>query len=240
MDRFIRSEALLGREGLEKLKRSTVVVSGLGGVGGYVLEMLARSAIGNFILIDYDRFNKSNLNRQIISLEHNIGELKTEEARKRILSINPGINADIYNVKIEKIDDLAFLDNYHIDYIVDAIDSVEGKIAIIKYAKKHSIPVISSMGAGNRLDPEKFTVCDINKTSVCPLAKKVRKRLREEGIEDLKVVYSPEIPIVHGYDFIGSVSFVPSAAGILAASAVIRDIVSIIDPNDPGGVRNDK
>jgi tRNA threonylcarbamoyladenosine dehydratase len=225
MDRFIRTEALLGREGIEKLKSSCVALFGLGGVGGYVLEMLARSAAGSFILVDYDVISETNINRQILATVENIGRYKADEAKKRILSINPDAQVDIYKNKIEKQSDLEFLNGLHIDYIIDAIDNTEGKIAIIKYAKENSIPVISSMGTGNRLRPEMLSITDINNTSSCPLAKKVRQRLRKEGIGELKVVYSPEQPIEHMHKFIGSVSFVPSMAGILIASEVIKDIV---------------
>jgi tRNA A37 threonylcarbamoyladenosine dehydratase len=224
MDRFIRTKALLGDEGMKRLEASCIALFGLGGVGGYVLEMLARSSIGRFVLVDYDVFSETNINRQILATEDNIGMYKTDAAEKRILSINSEIYADTFKIKVERSEDLEFLDGYHIDYIADAIDNVEGKISIIKYAKKNNIPVISSMGAGNRLDPGKLAICDISRTSVCPLARKVRQRLRDEGIDRLKVVYSPEQPIVHNFDFIGSVSFVPSAAGILMAAEIIQDI----------------
>ena len=224
MDRFIRTEALIGEDGIKRLEKACIAVFGLGGVGGYVVEMLARSAVGRFIFVDFDVINESNLNRQILATEYNIGSLKTEEAKKRVLSINSDAYVESYTVRIERTEDLDFMNGRRIDYIADAIDNVDGKISIIRYAYKNNIPVISSMGTGNRLDPELLTICDITRTTMCPLARKVRQRLRKDEINGLKVVYSPEQPVLHKNKFIGSVSFVPSSAGILIASEIIKDI----------------
>ena len=229
MDRFIRTEALIGKEGIEKLKKSKIVVFGLGGVGGHVLETLVRCAVEDMILIDPDTINETNLNRQIITTESNLGRYKTDEAKKRALSINSDSKIVCYKKMIGSGKDLEFLDQYKIDYIIDAIDGFEGKISLIKYASKRGIPVISSMGTGNKLDPSKLMISDIYKTEVCPLAKKVRQRLRKENIKSLKVVFSPEEPIKHNNRYIGSISFVPSAAGILMASEVIKDILAIFE-----------
>jgi tRNA A37 threonylcarbamoyladenosine dehydratase len=225
MNRFIRSEALLGKDGIKKLQSSRIALFGLGGVGGFVMEMLARCAVGSFVLIDHDVIDETNINRQIIAQEHNIGKYKVDEAKDRITSINREADVTAYKTRIKTIDDLKFLDDMRIDHMIDAIDDIDGKTAIIRYAYCKGIPVISSMGTGNRMDPGMFEVCDINATSVCPLAKKVRQRLRKEGIDRLKVVYSSERPVSHNYGFIGSVAFVPSSAGILLASEVIKDIV---------------
>lgn len=224
-DLFIRAEALLGKDGINKLRDSQIVLFGLGGVGGQVLETLARCGVGKFILIDHDVVNPSNINRQIISTSKNIGMSKTKAAKERVLDINPDAIVIEYQKKIETINDLSFLDLYEPDYIIDAIDHFEGKISIIKYSYARDLAVISSMGAGNKLDMTKFKVSRIEDTVTCPLARKMRQRLKKEGIESLKVVYSTEQPIKHHSPFIGSVSFVPPACGILIAQEVIMDIV---------------
>lgn len=233
---FSRTELLIGKENIKKLQNSKVAIFGIGGVGSYVVEGLVRAGIGNFILVDSDNVSISNLNRQIIATTKTIGKPKVEVARERILEINPNANVTIYkefympNNKMELTSDIS--------YIVDAVDTVTAKITLIEEADKLKIPIISSMGTGNKLDPTKFEVTDIYKTSVCPLAKVMRKELRNRGIKSLKVVYSKEEPIktikVEADEDIeferkgyvpGSISFVPSVAGLIIASEVVKDII---------------
>lgn len=257
-NRFIRTQMLLGEEGLEKLKNSKVAVFGIGGVGGYVVEALARSGVGKLVLVDNDIVSLSNLNRQIIATEDTIGRHKTEVMKERVLSINPKCQVETYNIfylpkdaksvisgEIYDEKNLTYVENYdildeEIDYIVDAIDTVSGKIQLVLDGKEKGIPVISSMGTGNKLNPTELEVADIYKTSVCPLAKVMRKELRARGVDKLKVVYSKEEPKVCVLDedeittlgentnkrrTPGSVSFVPSIAGLIIASEVIKDLL---------------
>ena len=226
---FSRTELLIGKSGVEKLNKSKVAVFGIGGVGSFVVEGLARAGIGNFILIDNDKVSLSNLNRQIIATRKTLGKNKVEIARKRILEINPNANIEIYQ-QFFLPDTEGILDE-SIDYIVDSIDTVTAKIELVIRAQKLNIPIISCMGTGNKLDATKFEVTDIYKTSVCPLAKVMRKELRAKGIKKLKVVYSKEEPI-NPFDengerskVPGSVSFVPSVAGMIIAGEVIKDII---------------
>ena len=193
-DQFIRTRMLIGDEPIERLKQAKVAVFGIGGVGGYVVEALARAGVGAIDLIDNDRVALSNINRQIIALRSTVGEWKTEAAKKRLLDINPDIKVRTHNLFFlpETADEFDF---DGIDYVVDAIDTVSGKIALIENAKRCNVPVISSMGAGNKLDPTAFEVADIAKTSVCPLAKIMRKKMKEKGIKKLDVVWSDEEPI---------------------------------------------
>lgn len=235
MDRFIRTKALVGESGIKHLKEARIALFGLGGVGGHVLETLVRSSVENLILVDPDTINESNLNRQIITNESNLGKYKADEAKKRVLSINSKAKIICFIQRINNENDLKFLDEYELDYIIDAIDGFEGKIALIKYAEKKNIPIISSMGTGNKFDPTKLTISDIYKTEVCPLAKKVRQRLRKENIKALRVVYSPEEPIKHNNNFIGSIAVVPSVAGVLLASVVIKDILTVNERRSNNG-----
>ena len=235
MDRFIRTKALVGESGIKHLKEARIALFGLGGVGGHVLETLVRSSVENLILVDPDTINESNLNRQIITNESNLGKYKTDEAKIRVLSINSEAKIICFIQRINNENDLKFLDEYELDYIIDAIDGFEGKIALIKYAEKKNIPIISSMGTGNKFDPTKLTISDIYKTEVCPLAKKVRQRLRKENIKALRVVYSPEEPIKHNNNFIGSIAVVPSVAGVLLASVVIKDILTVNERRSNNG-----
>lgn len=190
---FCRSELLLGKDALDKLSKAKVAVFGLGGVGSYVVEALARTGICNFILIDKDTVSISNINRQLIATHDTIGKLKVDVAKERILSINPNANVQTF-AEFFMPGNSAILDN-SIDYIIDAIDTVTAKIELVMQAKKLNIPIISSMGTGNKLDPTKFEVTDIYKTSVCPLAKVMRKELKARNIDKLKVLYSKEEPI---------------------------------------------
>ena len=228
---FSRSELLLGSCAMERLKNSRVIIFGVGGVGGYVLEALARTGVGHIDLVDSDTVSKSNINRQIIATQKTLGLLKTEVAKQRALDINPEVNINCFNIfySSETANEIS-LGSY--DYIVDAIDSVPSKILLIKTAKVLEIPIISSMGAGNKLNPLSFEVADIYKTSVCPLARALRTKLKAEGVKDLKVVYSKESPVkVQDNSEIkvpGSVAFVPSVVGLIIASEVIRDIINNI------------
>lgn len=231
-DRFTRTEMLIGERALAKLKNSRVLVFGVGGVGGYVCEALARAGIGSITLVDNDTVSESNINRQIIALTSTVGQLKTDVMKKRILDINPDADVITHNIFVlpENIDEFDFK-GY--DYIVDAIDTVSGKLAIIEKAYSSGVPVISSMGTGNKFDPTKFEITDINKTSVCPLARVMRYELRNRGVKKLKVLYSKEEPIkpdnkavgTTGKAVPGSISFVPSAAGLIIGGEVIKDLI---------------
>ena len=226
-----RTALLLGDENVEKLKKSHVAVFGVGGVGGFVAEALARSGVGHIDLIDNDRVSLSNINRQIIALHSTVGRKKTEVMAERIKDINPEICVTTHEIfylpeTADEVDFSAF------DYVVDAIDTVSGKIAIVEKAHRENVPVISSMGTGNKLDPTAFEVADIQKTSVCPLARVMRRELKKRGIERLKVVYSKEEPrppkVVDeetGKSVPASISFVPSVAGLIIASEVIKDLI---------------
>lgn len=228
---FSRTAILIGEENLQKLKNARVAVFGVGGVGGYVVEALARSGVGSLDLIDKDTVSESNVNRQIIALHSTVGKLKTEVAAERAKDINPDICVRTHNLfylpeTANQFDFSAY------DYIVDAIDTVSGKIALIERAKEANTPVISSMGAGNKLDPTKFEVADISKTSVCPLARVMRRELKKRGVEHLKVVYSKEEPLPSplideesGKSIPGSIAFVPSVVGLIIAGEVIKDLI---------------
>ena len=229
---FSRTEMLIGDDALTKLKESRVAVFGVGGVGGYVAEALVRAGIGKIDLIDNDTVSESNINRQIIALHSTVGKMKTQVMSQRLLDINPEIEVTVHNkfVLPENIDEFDFS---VYDYVVDAIDTVSGKLAIIQKAYNENIAVISSMGTGNKLDPTKFEITDINKTSVCPLARVMRYELKKRGVKKLKVLYSKEEPLKpkvqetteKGKSVPGSISFVPSAAGLIIASQVIKDLI---------------
>ena len=237
LNQFSRTELLIGEEGLEKLKKTRVAVFGLGGVGGHVVEALVRSGVETLGLIDNDRVSESNLNRQLIATRKTIGQYKTDVMETRILEINPNVQVKKYQMFYtpENADEFDF-ENY--DYIVDAIDTVVGKLSLIEKSKEHNIPIICSMGAGNKMDPTKFEVADISKTSVCPLAKVIRQELKKRKIKKVKVVYSKELPIKNdnidsdrpkelkgGRIAPGSIAFVPSVAGLIIAGEVIKDII---------------
>ena len=235
INEFSRTELLLGADGMEKLKRARVAVFGIGGVGGYVVEALARVGIGALDLIDNDVISLTNINRQIIALHSTVGLPKTDVMAARVRDINPECEVRTYQMFYGP-DTAEQFDFAQYDYIIDAIDTVTGKLALAVNAQKANTPIISSMGTGNKLDPTAFTVTDIYKTSFCPLARIMRKELRKRGIERLKVVYSEEEALTpegvteelpQGRRSIpGSVSFVPSAAGLILAGEVIKDIVN--------------
>ena len=249
MNQFSRSELLLGAEAMEKLSKARVAIFGIGGVGGYVVEALVRCGISRFDLIDDDKVCLTNLNRQIIATAKTIGQYKVEVMRDRILEINPKADVVMHRCFFTK-DTADQFDFSDYDYVVDAIDTVSGKIELVLRCQEKNVPIISCMGAGNKLDPTRFEIADIYKTSVCPLAKVMRKELSARGVKELKVVYSKEPamkpmeiensscrsnnvnhPITDGKctdrkQIPGSVSFVPSVAGLILAGEVIKDIVS--------------
>lgn len=235
LNEFSRSELLLGKENIAKLKDKRVAVFGVGGVGGYVVEALARTGVGHLDLIDNDSVSLTNINRQIIALHSTIGKDKVDVAKERVLDINPECDVKIY--KTFYLPETAHLFNFKdYDYVVDAIDTVAGKLMLIEEAKRNDVPIICSLGAGNHLDPLSFKVSDISKTSMCPLAKVMRHELKKRNIKDVKVVYSTEPAIKpYAYEEIqkdsskrstpGSVAFIPSIVGLIIASEVIKDLI---------------
>lgn len=240
-NQFSRTELIIGKQAMEKLHNSKVAVFGVGGVGSFVVEALVRAGIGNFILVDKDEVDLTNINRQLIATHKTIGQPKVEVTKKRILEINPEAEVEIYQ-EFFMPDSKDYFDKT-VDYVVDCIDTITAKIELIIRAKKLNVPVISSMGTGNKLDPTKFEVGDLYKTSVCPLAKIMRKELKQRGVKELKVVYSKEEPIKPGVStdnnseenknlatskkqVPGSISFVPSVAGLIIAGEVIKDIIN--------------
>lgn len=223
-NQYARTKALLGEDAIKRLKDSHVAVFGVGGVGSYAVEALARAGVGKIDLIDNDTFNVTNINRQLYATHKTIAQYKVDVAAERILDINPDCQVTVHKMFYlpENAEQLQ-LSQY--DYIVDAIDTVAAKVELIVRANKANTKIISSMGTGNKLHPEMFEVADIYKTSVCPLAKVMRTRLKKEGIKKLKVVYSKEEPITTSDNVIGSVPFVPSVAGLIIAGEVIKELV---------------
>ena len=225
-EQFSRTELLIGKDGVEKLKKSKVAIFGLGGVGSYVVEALARVGVGNFILVDNDIISETNINRQIIATYKTIGKPKIQIEKERILEINPNAKVEIFK-EFFMPESPDFIDE-NVSYIVDAIDTITAKIELVVRAKKMNKPIISCMGTGNKLDPTKFEITDIYKTSVCPLAKVMRKELKNRKIDNLKVLYSKEEPIkLNNKQVPGSISFVPSVAGLIIAGEVIKDIIGL-------------
>ncbi len=228
--RFSRTEKLIGSEGLEVMASSTVAVFGLGGVGSYAAEALARAGTGGFILVDFDAVSISNINRQLHAMEDTLGMAKVDLMADRIKKINPRAHVTAYRERYTRREGGRFF-NLRPHYVVDAIDDLEGKVGLIKYCLKEGISLVSSMGAGNKLDPAMFRVDDISRTSICPLARAVRRRLRQEGIlGGVKVVFSTERPCrmegEAGKTVPGSISFVPPVAGMILAGVAVRDILS--------------
>lgn len=234
---FSRTELLIGKDGLARLADATVMVLGVGGVGSHCIEALARSGVGTLILVDNDKVSLTNINRQSIAYQSTVGEYKTKLMKDRIEDINP--NARVYTHEIFVLpDNMSQIFDRKIDYIVDAIDTVTAKLAVVEYATASGIPIISCMGTGNKLHPELFEIADITKTSVCPLCKVMRKELKSRGITHLKVLYSKEKPIdTTGFEtgeekgqrrsLPGSISFTPPVAGLLIAGEVIREIAGV-------------
>lgn len=248
LNQFSRTELLLGKEAMEKLRGSRVAVFGIGGVGGYVCEALVRSGVGAFDLIDDDKVCLTNLNRQIIATGSSVGKYKTEVMKERMLDINPEVKVETHQCFFlpENANTFPF-EEY--DYVVDAVDTVTAKLELVMKCKEKNVPIISSMGAGNKLDASQFRVTDIYKTKVCPLAKVMRRELKKRGVKKLKVVYSEEQPIrpvedmaiscrthcicppgaahkcTERRDIPGSVAFVPSVAGLIIAGEVVKDLI---------------
>ena len=224
-NQFTRTISLIGENSLQKLSQARIAIFGIGGVGGYSLEALVRAGINNIDLIDNDEINITNINRQIIATHKTIGESKVDIAKKRCLEINPNANIVTHKTFFSP-ENSNYFDFSKYDYIIDAIDSVTGKIELVLNAQKNNIPIISSMGTGNKLHPELFEISDIYKTSVCPLAKVMRSELKKRGVKKLKVVYSKEIPIKQsGKRIPASISFVPAVAGMIMAGEVINDLI---------------
>ena len=219
-----RTEMLIGNDNLNKLKNSTVAVFGIGGVGSFCVEALARVGVGNLVLIDNDVVELTNINRQLIADTTVIGALKVDVAKERVLKINPKATVTVYSEFYDESKNDILISNSY-SYIVDAIDSVSSKLSLIEYAKSQDIPIISSMGTGNKLDPTQFKIEDIYNTSQCPLAKVMRKELRKRNINSLKVLFSTEDPITTSSRIPASISFVPSVAGLIIAGEVIKDIL---------------
>lgn len=217
-----RTEKLIGKIALEKLEKAKVIIYGIGGVGGYVVEALARAGVGNLCLVDPDKISISNINRQIHSNFKTIGKSKIEVMKERILEINPKANVEIFNPKELSFEEQDLIDNTY-SYVVDAVDTVKTKLKVIEKAKKEGVKIISAMGAGNKLDCN-FIVSDIEKTEVCPLAKVIRKELKKKNIKDVKVVYSKEEPVIKER-IPASISYVPGVMGLIIAGEVIKDII---------------
>ena len=233
--KFSRTEMLIGNDGMEKLSHAKVAVFGLGGVGSFVCEGLARSGLGNFVLVDFDKVDESNINRQLIATEDTLGKYKVDVMSERILKINPDADVEVHK-EFYMADSKTDIITEDLSYAVDCVDTIMAKIAIICKCDAIDVPVISSMGTGNKLDPSMFEVADIYDTSVCPLARIMKKDLKKRNIEKLKVVYSKEHPINTNdcainkdrkYKVKGSVSFVPSVAGLMIAGEVIKDIAGL-------------
>ena len=235
MDPYSRTELLLGSDGMKKLKSAKVAVFGLGGVGGYVVEALARSGVGSLELVDHDTISITNINRQLLATRSTVGQSKAEAAKNRVLDINPDIEVTVRECFFGP-DTADSFDFSAYSYVVDAIDTVTGKLALIQAAKAANVPILCSMGTGNKLDPTKFQISDIAKTSVCPLARIMRKECAKRGIKHLKVLFSTEDPLSPGLPdseelpegrraLPGSVAFVPSVAGLIIAGEVIKDLV---------------
>ena len=225
-EKFTRTENLIGKDKLNILQNSHIAVFGIGGVGGYVTEALIRAGVGKIDIIDNDTVSESNINRQIIATTKNIGKYKVDVMKERILDINPDVTVNAYNtLYLPNTADQFNFSKY--DYVVDAVDNVTAKIELVLRANNSNVPIISSMGTGNKLDPTAFEVSDIYKTEVCPLAKVMRTELKKRGVKKLKVVYSKEKPITNQRPP-ASISFVPSVAGLILASEVIKDIIKEI------------
>ena len=221
-EQFERTSLLVGEEAIIKLNNSKVLIFGVGGVGGYVAEALARTGVGSITIVDKDTVSESNINRQIIALHSTVGRDKVDVLKERMVDINPDIQVDARKCFFLP-DNAHEFDFAQYDYIVDAVDTVTAKLQIIVQAKEAEVPVISAMGAGNKVHPEMFEIADIYKTEMCPLAKVMRRELKNRGIKKLKVVYSKEKPVYKG-DVPGSIAFSPSVAGLLMASEVVRDL----------------
>ena len=225
-DQFQRTRQLLGSEEVDRLQEASVLLFGIGGVGGFTCEALARAGVGRIHIVDKDVVDVTNINRQIIATHDTVGRPKVDVMKERLLSINPDIQVDATEC-LYLPDRSAEFDFGAYDYVIDAIDNVSAKLSIICESKAAGTPVISSMGTGNKLDPTRFEIADIHKTSVCPLAKVIRKGLKDRGIKDVKVLYSREEPVRTGLRTPAIVSFVPSVAGLIIAGEVIKDLAGV-------------
>ena len=225
-NQFSRTELLIGKDGVEKLKNAKVAVFGIGGVGSYTVEALARAGIGYLVLVDYDKYDITNINRQLGAYHSTIGRYKVEVMKERILDINPNAIVEIYRPEEIEGEESSIIDTTF-SYVVDAIDTMKNKLDLIDKCNKENVKIITATGSGNKLDATKFEVTDIYKTSVCPVCKILRKELKARNIKHLKVVYSKELPIKHEQSgkTLGSISFVPSVAGLIVAGEVIKDII---------------
>lgn len=243
---YSRTELLVGEDGMRTLRAARVAVFGIGGVGSYTVEALARCGIGSLVLVDNDKVSVTNLNRQLIALRSTIGLAKTQVAKERIRDIDPDIVVHTYETFFNKDTENLF-DFPSYDYIVDAIDTVSSKILLIEKAKEANVPILSCMGTGNKMDAGRFEITDISKTSVCPLAKVMRTELKKRRIRKVKVLYSKEIPVKNqdlqetngntGRPVPGSISFVPSVAGLLIAGEVVRDLLGQADKKEKAKIR---
>ena len=225
-NQYSRTELLIGKQGIEKLQKAKVAVYGLGGVGSYVVEAFARAGIGHLVLVDFDKYDITNINRQLGAYHSTIGRYKVDVMKERILDINPGIIVEAYRPKEINGGEVSIIDSSY-SYVVDAIDTMKNKLELIEKCNKENVQIITVTGSGNKLDATKFEVTDIYRTSVCPVCKILRKELKSRNIKSLKVIYSKEIPIKHEQSgtTLGSISFVPSVAGLIAAGEVIKDII---------------
>lgn len=231
-ERLVRTAMLVGENGIEVLKKSKIIVFGVGGVGSFCVEALVRSGVGHIGIVDSDVVSESNINRQLIALNSTIGRKKVEVLKERIYDISPDISVDAYDIFFDS-STLELIDFTKYDYIVDCIDSISSKVLLAEIAEKNNIPIISSLSTGNKMDVTKFQISDIYKTSVCPIAKVMRRQLKSQNISKLKVLYSTETPIKPDNSFlneekkrsVGSISFVPSSAGLMIAGEVICDLI---------------
>ena len=225
-NQFSRTELLIGKEGIEKLQRAKVAIFGVGGVGSYVVEGLARAGVGHLIIVDYDKYDITNINRQIGAMNSTIGKYKVDVMKERVLDINPNAIVEAYKPDEIEGGETSIITS-DITYVVDAIDTMKNKLELIEKCKEQDVKIITATGAGNKLDPTKFEVTDIYKTTVCPVCKILRKELKKRNIKKLKVVYSTEIPKKPNTEdgALGSISFVPSVAGLIVAGEVVKDII---------------
>ena len=224
---FKRTELLIGKDKLKMLQNSHILLFGLGGVGGQAFEALLRTGIGEISIVDFDTVDITNCNRQILATQNTIGKYKTEVAIERALSINPTIKIHSYTERVSKDNVLSFFQNRQYDYIIDAIDTITAKLDIIQYAWEHQIPVISSMGTARKWNPSLLEITDIKKTSVCPLARVMRRELKKRGVNRCKVVYSKEEAKCLQEDTLGSIAFVPPVAGLLLVGEVVKDLCNL-------------
>jgi len=228
LNQFSRTELLIGKENVEKLQKAKVAIFGIGGVGSYAVEALARAGIGHIILVDYDKYDITNINRQLDARHSNIGKYKVDVMKERILDINPMAIVEAYKPDEIEGGEANLIDS-SFDYVIDAIDTMSNKIKLIERCKQENVRIITGTSAGNKLDATRFEVSDIYKTSVCPVCKILRKELKQRNIKDLKVVYSKEIPrkVDSEEKILGSISFVPSVMGLIMAGEAIKEIVGI-------------